>query len=165
MSNIFLYRTDALLVKLSLLMGKEVFYGALWGSVLVSPSIRLPASLFVVSHINRELSGKQQKYMLGTDYKLTVSSSRSLWNSLIYHNASMLACCVPSLCCIRMAHSLSQRKKAERSTLQNRLIRFLHVTIVSEMYPRISHTDFVYSAECKSTEVSVLFDNQYCIRP
>ncbi|XP_072186645.1 protein DOP1B isoform X2 [Excalfactoria chinensis] len=67
-------RTDALLVKLSLLMGKEVFYGALWGSVLVSPSIRLPASLFVVSHINREQSGKQQKYMLGTDYKLTIKS-------------------------------------------------------------------------------------------
>ncbi|NXC46418.1 DOP2 protein, partial [Penelope pileata] len=67
-------RTDALLVKLSLLMGKEVFYGALWGSVLVSPSIRLPASLFVVSHINRELSGKQQKYMLGADYKLTIKS-------------------------------------------------------------------------------------------
>ncbi|XP_051481300.1 protein dopey-2 isoform X3 [Apus apus] len=67
-------RTDALFVKLSLLMGQEVFYGALWGSVLVSPSIRLPASLFVVSHINRELSGKQQKYMLGVDYKLTMKS-------------------------------------------------------------------------------------------
>ncbi|NXY86452.1 DOP2 protein, partial [Alcedo cyanopectus] len=67
-------RTDALLVKLSLLMGQETFYGALWGSVLVSPSIRLPASLFVVSHINRELPGKQQKHMLGTDYKLTVKS-------------------------------------------------------------------------------------------
>ncbi|NWS20224.1 DOP2 protein, partial [Pachyramphus minor] len=67
-------RTDALLVKLSLLMGQEVFYGALWGSVLVSPSIRLPASLFVVTHINRELSGKQQKYMLGTDHKLTIKS-------------------------------------------------------------------------------------------
>lgn len=81
-SDILSYRTDALLVKLSLLMGKEVFYGALWGSVLVSPSIRLPASLFVVSHIKRELSGKQQKYMLGTDYKLTVSSLCFLWNSL-----------------------------------------------------------------------------------
>uniref|UniRef100_U3K758 DOP1 leucine zipper like protein B n=2 Tax=Ficedula albicollis TaxID=59894 RepID=U3K758_FICAL len=67
-------RTDALLVKLSLLMGQEVFYGALWGSVLGSPSIRLPASLFVVSHINRELSGQQQKFMLGTDYKLTIKS-------------------------------------------------------------------------------------------
>ncbi|XP_067401392.1 protein dopey-2 isoform X2 [Emydura macquarii macquarii] len=69
-------RTDALLVKLSVLTGKEVFYAAIWGSVLVSPSIRLPASLFVVSHINRELSGKQQKYILGTDYKLTVKSLR-----------------------------------------------------------------------------------------
>uniref|UniRef100_A0A8B9G7Q4 DOP1 leucine zipper like protein B n=1 Tax=Amazona collaria TaxID=241587 RepID=A0A8B9G7Q4_9PSIT len=67
-------RTDALLMKLSLLMGQEVFYGALWGSVLVGPSIRLPASLFVVNHINRELSGKQQKYMLGTDYRLTIKS-------------------------------------------------------------------------------------------
>ncbi|NXC89248.1 DOP2 protein, partial [Cercotrichas coryphoeus] len=67
-------RTDALLVKLSLLMGQEVFYGALWGSVLGSPSIRLPASLFIVSHINRELSGKQQKFMLGTDHKLTIKS-------------------------------------------------------------------------------------------
>ncbi|KAJ7420951.1 hypothetical protein BTVI_19872 [Pitangus sulphuratus] len=67
-------RTDALLVKLSLLMGQEVFYGALWGSFLVSPSIRLPASLFVVTHIDRELSGKQQKFMLGTDHKLTIKS-------------------------------------------------------------------------------------------
>ncbi|RLV85414.1 hypothetical protein DV515_00015991 [Chloebia gouldiae] len=44
-------RTDALLVKLSLLMGQEVFYGALWGSVLGSPSIRLPASLFVIKSL------------------------------------------------------------------------------------------------------------------
>ncbi|XP_066474998.1 protein dopey-2 [Tiliqua scincoides] len=65
-------RTDALLGKLSLVIGKEVFFSALWGSVLVCPSIRLPASLFVVSHINRELSGKKQKYMLGTDTKLTI---------------------------------------------------------------------------------------------
>ncbi|KAH0624841.1 hypothetical protein JD844_032690 [Phrynosoma platyrhinos] len=67
-------RTDALLVKLSLVIGKEVFYSSLWGSVLVSPSIRLPASLFVVNHINRELSGKQQNYLLGTDTKLTVKA-------------------------------------------------------------------------------------------
>ncbi|XP_042313383.1 protein dopey-2 isoform X3 [Sceloporus undulatus] len=67
-------RTDALLLKLSLVIGKEVFYSALWGSVLVSPSIRLPASLFVVNHINRELSGKQQNYLLGTDAKLTIKA-------------------------------------------------------------------------------------------
>nr|XP_033803673.1 protein dopey-2 isoform X2 [Geotrypetes seraphini] len=67
-------RTDILLQRLSLLIGQEMFYSALWGSVLVSPSIRLPASLFVVSHINRDLPGKKQKYMLGSDYKLAVKS-------------------------------------------------------------------------------------------
>ncbi|XP_062956774.1 protein dopey-2 isoform X2 [Cynocephalus volans] len=67
-------RTDALLLRLSLVVGKEVFYAALWGSVLASPSIRLPASLFVVGHINRDSPGKEQKYMLGTDHQLTVKS-------------------------------------------------------------------------------------------
>ncbi|XP_030058072.1 protein DOP1B isoform X2 [Microcaecilia unicolor] len=67
-------RTDILLQRLSLLIGQEMYYSALWGSVLVSPSIRLPASLFVVSHINRDLPGKKQKYMLGMDHKLAVKS-------------------------------------------------------------------------------------------
>ncbi|XP_050018014.1 protein dopey-2 isoform X2 [Alexandromys fortis] len=67
-------RTDALLLRLSLVVGREVFYAALWGSVLTSPSIRLPASLFVVSHISRDSPCKEQKYMLGTDYQLTVKS-------------------------------------------------------------------------------------------
>ncbi|ETE65854.1 Protein dopey-2, partial [Ophiophagus hannah] len=70
----FYDRTDALLVKLSLVIGKEVFYSALWASVLVSPSVRLPASLFVVSHINRAVSGKQQNYMMGTDANLTIQA-------------------------------------------------------------------------------------------
>lgn len=68
------HRTDALLLRLSLVVGKEVFYAALWGSVLVSPAIRLPASLFVVGHISRDSPGKEQKYMLGTDYQLTVGA-------------------------------------------------------------------------------------------
>ncbi|XP_012971665.1 protein dopey-2 isoform X3 [Mesocricetus auratus] len=67
-------RTDALLLRLSLVVGREVFYAALWGSVLTSPSIRLPASLFVVSHISRDAPGKEQKYMLGTDHQLAVKS-------------------------------------------------------------------------------------------
>lgn len=76
-------RTDALLLRLSLVVGREVFYAALWGSILASPSIRLPASLFVVSHINRDSPGKEQKYMLGTDYQLTV---KSLCTSLLDTN-------------------------------------------------------------------------------
>ncbi|XP_044526206.1 protein dopey-2 [Gracilinanus agilis] len=67
-------RTDALLLRLSLVVGKDVFYTALWGAVAVSPSIRLPASLFIVSHIQRELPGQEQTYMLGTDYQLTIKS-------------------------------------------------------------------------------------------
>lgn len=71
---LFRPRTDALLLRLSLVVGREVFYTALWGSVLASPSIRLPASLFVVGHINRGAPGREQKYMLGTDYQLTVGA-------------------------------------------------------------------------------------------
>ncbi|XP_023580184.1 protein dopey-2 [Trichechus manatus latirostris] len=67
-------RTDALLLRLSVVVGREVFYAALWGSVLVSPAVRLPASLFVVGHINHQAPGKEQKFMLGTDYQLTVKS-------------------------------------------------------------------------------------------
>ncbi|XP_054556262.1 protein dopey-2 isoform X2 [Talpa occidentalis] len=67
-------KTDRLLLRLSQVVGEEVFYAALWGSVLVSPAVRLPASLFVVSHIRRDLPGKKQKYMLGTDPQLTVKS-------------------------------------------------------------------------------------------
>uniref|UniRef100_G1Q3M1 Uncharacterized protein n=1 Tax=Myotis lucifugus TaxID=59463 RepID=G1Q3M1_MYOLU len=67
-------RTDALLLRLSLVVGKEVFYAALWGSVLASPAIRLPASLFVVGHISRDSPGKEQKHMLGTDHQLTVKA-------------------------------------------------------------------------------------------
>ncbi|ELW67869.1 Protein dopey-2 [Tupaia chinensis] len=71
-------RTDALLLRLSLVVGKEVFYTALWGSVLASPSIRLPASLFVVGHISRDLPGKEQAYVLGTDHQLTDSNERTI---------------------------------------------------------------------------------------
>lgn len=67
-------RTDALLLRLSLVVGKEVFYTALWGSVLANPAVRLPASLFMVSHISRDSSGQEQKFMLGTNQQLMVKS-------------------------------------------------------------------------------------------
>lgn len=52
-------RTDALLLKLSLLVGQQVFYDALWGSMLVSPLVRLPASVFIVTHFDRMVSLRQ----------------------------------------------------------------------------------------------------------
>lgn len=95
------HRTDALLLRLSLVVGREVFYAALWGSVLASPSIRLPASLFVVSHINRDLPGKEQKYMLGTDHQLTVGA-------LLLRGAcgQVLACSL----CLRLPRDIRQRE-------------------------------------------------------
>lgn len=65
-------RTDTLLVRLSVAVGREAFYAALWGSVLGSPAVRLPASLFLVGHISRDAPGREQRYMLGDDPQLTV---------------------------------------------------------------------------------------------
>uniref|UniRef100_A0AAQ6AA43 Dopey N-terminal domain-containing protein n=1 Tax=Amphiprion ocellaris TaxID=80972 RepID=A0AAQ6AA43_AMPOC len=67
-------RTDALLVKLSLLVGQQVFYGALWGSMLVTPMVRLPASVFIVTHFDRMTSLSQQAHMLGYDHRVVVSA-------------------------------------------------------------------------------------------
>ncbi|XP_049450038.1 protein dopey-2 [Epinephelus fuscoguttatus] len=67
-------RTDALLLKLSLLVGQQVFYGALWGSMLVTPMVRLPASVFIVTHFDCMASVSQQSYMLGYDHRLVIKS-------------------------------------------------------------------------------------------
>lgn len=58
-----------------MLVGQQVFYGALWGSMLVSPMVRLPASVFIVTHFDRMASLLQQTHMLGYDHRLVVSYS------------------------------------------------------------------------------------------
>lgn len=84
-------RTDALLLKLSLLVGQQVFYGALWGCVLVSPMVRLPASVFIVTHFDRMVCLSQQTYMLGYDHHLVVRSlSLSLQDSNVLVQRNML---------------------------------------------------------------------------
>ncbi|XP_061697346.1 protein dopey-2 isoform X2 [Syngnathoides biaculeatus] len=84
-------RTDALLLKLSLLVGQQVFYGALWGSILISPTVRLPATVFVVSHFDRTLPLQQQKHMLGYDHRLAVKSvCLSLQDSNVLVQRNML---------------------------------------------------------------------------
>uniref|UniRef100_A0A3Q3EVP2 DOP1 leucine zipper like protein B n=1 Tax=Labrus bergylta TaxID=56723 RepID=A0A3Q3EVP2_9LABR len=81
-------RTDALMVKLSLLVGQQVFYGALWGSMLVSPVVRLPATIFVVTHFDRMEYLHQQTHMLGYDHRLLKSVCLSLQdsNTLVQRN-------------------------------------------------------------------------------
>uniref|UniRef100_A0A673XE56 DOP1 leucine zipper like protein B n=1 Tax=Salmo trutta TaxID=8032 RepID=A0A673XE56_SALTR len=82
-------RTDALLLRLSLLVGQQVFYGALWGSVLVSPLVRLPASLFIVTHFDRFTPPRQQRCMLGYNNHL-VALCLSLQDSNVLVQRNML---------------------------------------------------------------------------
>lgn len=93
-----LFRTDALLVKLSMLVGQQVFYGALWGSMLVSPMVRLPASVFIVTHFDRMVSLRQQTHMLGYDHSLVVSLCycAPLLQTTSKHDYSLLS--APSPC-------------------------------------------------------------------
>ncbi|KAG9333415.1 hypothetical protein JZ751_012675, partial [Albula glossodonta] len=67
-------RTDALMVKLSLLVGQQLLYGALWSCMLINPLVRLPASSFIVSHFDRMGSGPEQRYMLGTNHPLVMKA-------------------------------------------------------------------------------------------
>lgn len=85
-----LSRTDALLIKLSLLVGQQVFYGALWGSMVVSPSVRLPASVFIVTHFDRMASLRQQAHMLGYDHRLVVRVCHKVYYS-VYDALSFLS--------------------------------------------------------------------------
>uniref|UniRef100_A0A673AY43 Uncharacterized protein n=1 Tax=Sphaeramia orbicularis TaxID=375764 RepID=A0A673AY43_9TELE len=89
-------RTDALLLKLSLLVGQQVFYGALWGSMLVSPMVRLPASVFIVTHFDRMVPLNQQRHMLGYDHHLVVKSvCLSLQDSNVLVQRNMLEILIP----------------------------------------------------------------------
>ncbi|XP_057708594.1 protein dopey-2 [Corythoichthys intestinalis] len=84
-------RTDALLLKLSLLVGPQVFYGALWGCILVSPTVRLPATVFIVAHFDRTLPLQQRKHMLGYDRRLAMKSvCLSLQDSNVLVQRNML---------------------------------------------------------------------------
>ncbi|KAG5283846.1 hypothetical protein AALO_G00046790 [Alosa alosa] len=84
-------RTDALLCRLGHLVGQRVLYGALWGSVLVCPLVRLPATLFIVSHFDRMAAPRLQRDMLGTDYRLVVRSiCLSLQDSNVLVQRNML---------------------------------------------------------------------------
>ncbi|KAJ8013148.1 hypothetical protein DPEC_G00050280 [Dallia pectoralis] len=106
-------RTDALLLRLSLLVGQQVFYGALWGSVLVSPLVRLPASLFIVTHFDRLTPPRQQTHMLGYDNRMLVKAlclslhdsnvlvQRNMLEILLYF-FSLATCLEPAECSIPM---------------------------------------------------------------
>jgi len=65
-------RSNTLLEKVAAAVEQPAFYSALWGSILTSPSVRLPGVSFVLLHLNRKLSMEDQLYIIGSDIELMV---------------------------------------------------------------------------------------------
>lgn len=70
-------------MKLSLLVGQQVFYGGLWGSMVVSAAVRLPASIFIVTHFDRTMSLQEQKHVIGYNSRLVVSVLRIVTRAVL----------------------------------------------------------------------------------
>lgn len=114
-------RTDALLLRLSLLVGQQVFYGALWGSMLVTPMVRLPASVFIVTHFDRMASLSQQTHMLGYDHRVVMKSvclSLQDSNVLVQRNTlEILLYFFPFATCLDPADSSIALSEEDMSTM------------------------------------------------
>ncbi|XP_052002728.1 protein dopey-1 isoform X2 [Xyrauchen texanus] len=84
-------RTNTLLEKVSAAVEQPAFYGALWGSILTSPAVRLPGVTFVLLHLNRKLSMEDQLYIIGSDIELMVEAvSTSVQDSSVLVQRSTL---------------------------------------------------------------------------
>ncbi|XP_015243900.1 PREDICTED: protein dopey-1 isoform X2 [Cyprinodon variegatus] len=84
-------RTNTLLEKVAAAVEQSAFYSALWGSILTSPSVRLPGVSFVLLHLNRKLSMEDQLYVMGSDIELMVEAvSTSVQDSSVLVQRSTL---------------------------------------------------------------------------
>ncbi|KAM9317340.1 protein DOP1A [Gastrophryne carolinensis] len=84
-------RTNTLLEKVASAVEQSAFYGALWGSLLTSPAVRLPGITYVLSHLNRKLSMEDQLYIIGSDIELMVEAvSTSVQDSSVLVQRSTL---------------------------------------------------------------------------
>ncbi|XP_051999915.1 protein dopey-1-like isoform X1 [Xyrauchen texanus] len=84
-------RTNTLLEKVAVAVEQPAFYGALWGSILTSPAVRLPGVFFVLLHLNRKLSMEDQLYIIGSDIALMVEAvSTSVQDSSVLVQRSTL---------------------------------------------------------------------------
>ncbi|XP_051576634.1 protein dopey-1-like isoform X4 [Myxocyprinus asiaticus] len=84
-------RTNTLLEKVAAAVEQPAFYGALWGSILTSPAVRLPGVSFVLLHLNRKLSMEDQLYIIGSDIELMVEAvSTSVQDSSVLVQRSTL---------------------------------------------------------------------------
>lgn len=68
----FLFRTNQLLEAVCEASHPPVFYGALWECMASNQSIRLPAITFVLLHVDRKRSIREQSFILGNDQEVMV---------------------------------------------------------------------------------------------
>uniref|UniRef100_G3UG70 DOP1 leucine zipper like protein B n=1 Tax=Loxodonta africana TaxID=9785 RepID=G3UG70_LOXAF len=152
-------RTDALLLRLSVVVGREVFYSALWGSVLASPAVRLPASLFVVGHINHHAPGKEQKFMLGTDYQLTVKSlCASLLDSNVLvqrNNLEIVLFFFPFYTCLALRSDIVHILSAATQTLLRR-----EMSLNRRLYAWLLGSDIKGNTIVPESEISTSYEDQ-----
>lgn len=92
-------RTDKLLYKVSEGVGHEYFYGSLWRCILNNPSVRLPATSYIILHFNKKKSLEEQLHMMGLNvHTLNTGICAALLDSNILVQRAildLLICCFP----------------------------------------------------------------------
>ena len=51
----------------------DVFFDALWQSVITTPAVRLPATIFLLSQLDKHLPPDEQQHLLGKNHAFMVS--------------------------------------------------------------------------------------------
>jgi hypothetical protein len=67
-------RTISLLESFSVATDIDVFFDALWQSVITTPVARLPATIFLLSRLDKHLPPTEQQHLLGRNHAFMVSS-------------------------------------------------------------------------------------------
>ena len=83
-SVIFFNRTISLLESFSDATDIDVFFDALWQSVITTPAVRLPATIFLLSRLDKHLPPTEQQHLLGKNHAFMVS--------LLTHFTQQLIC-------------------------------------------------------------------------
>ncbi|XP_075859270.1 protein DOP1A isoform X3 [Microcebus murinus] len=132
-------RTNTLLEKVAAAVDQSAFYGALWGSLLTSPAVRLPGITYVLAHLNRKLSMEDQLYIIGSDIELMVEAvSTSVQDSSVLVQRStldLILFCFPFH--MSQVYKRTQRRSCLRKATRPDMIRILsaalHVVLRRDM--------------------------------
>lgn len=79
-----LFRTNALCDKFAEELGLVHFYTSFWICLLNSPSVRLPGTTYLLSHLDKNRSMEDQLYLLGSDLSTLVCSLSLAFHLSLY---------------------------------------------------------------------------------